>query len=946
MSAYARSSVTFQQNGIQRFSQRRSSRPNSGNDQSQGSKERRTGSLGGTNGRVSSGSRSNGVGKNNNLNSMNVANNHGSNAPSNHFSPIEHPQNGNFELQDKGGEHSAPIANEYPFSQITMSQPSLGENSFHSRTSQLENRAARWRSGRKEMEERSTRFNSASKMVRMEDKSTPPVRNWNRSKATAAANSTGNVLSQKLYAMQTPRRDKRTRLTSVLSSNRKSSMPPPRPVPMNSNPRFSSSLVARGASAVVSAAMTPLRSWRLGQNRLLSSRQALAQQQQQEYSRSYPSFSQQEASPLQRKKKSRRGVEEEESKTSQSTYDPNPPGGEKGRAGVKSRVMSNEEQDECAESNAAIAKFETTNNSSEKNGKSKKSATKEKFENATRNKKDDATQLIQSDEIQFKLSQMKTILSQIQSSKLEMDKAHTEQRETLESKRKEIIHHRELFDQEYTRANKDLERQREEIGVERLGLESLKSNIGEMHSSIEKMHCEIQSVSTRQSDIVADLEKVQKESMQEMKRFVDEAKTRLQVCGKLEVEALENESRVVKQELREIVNVATREMEEKKKMALGNGGTAEIGPIANLGKENSKPSDGITIRSKPLKDNSESLFKTAKSPDTSMTAEESNDSDNNSFDDDESLLNYSSLAPLPPKRAPGKSVASVYSTHTAPQPGASMSTSTAPFSKKATPRIQNSYTKNKGLNAKPALASSMPPNDDGARSSGNKMSSISNCEQLDNTQKVSPADATGRKVVKPSPIPVRSSKKAAPTAQAPKSKSVPKINSTKKRSRSDTKTLDISSPRRSKRIRESARIEQKQALEASLSQDSIVSRQVTPKEDVSPPLKSIGKTKSNGKTPSPMVSFKYTSSNDKSTSIDSKDMLLGKSVLVNANQDQDIGLDGCESIVQKDVGPLAVPWGARNGAAKSRKKSYANGRKRDRKLFSFETVSSIFDFKF
>ena len=531
----------------------------------------------------------------------------------------------------------------------------------------------------------------------------------------------------------------------------------------------------------------------------------------------------------------------------------------------------------------------------------------------------------------------------------------------------EVIQHRELFHQEYTTQKKELEQQTEEMRRERVKLENLKLEIGTMYSSMKKMHDDVHTVSLEQAKDVAELEKVKMEAIEEMKRFVDEAKARLQVCGKLEVEALENEGRVVKEELREMLDGAKREVQEEKDRALievksaintktnvNDGmnvesidkeghGNVQSGLFDTLDKENAKPSSNDnSLQSNLLRDDSKPRFKTANSPDTSMTADESNDSDTNSFDDDESLLNNSSLAP-PPKRDPSaqpkrdKSAASVHSARTAPRPGVSVSTSTTPFSKKATPRIQNSYTKNKGLNVK---------------LSDSKISPVVNSEKMEKAIKVSSAGAVGGKILKASPIPDKSANKVRSAVKASKSKTTPRIKSVKKRSLSEVKASNDPSPRRSKRLRESARVEQKQALKASLSQDSIMSRQVTPKEDILPPTKSIRRIKCNGKTPSPMVSFKSSgpndtiSPNDKSAPNDSNDLLLGKSVLVGANQDQDIGLDGCESIVQRDVGPLAVPWGARSGAVKSRKKSFANGRKRDRKLFSFETVSSIFDFKF
>eukprot|EP00804_Cyclotella_cryptica_P012369 CCRYP_010836-RA/>CCRYP_010836-RA protein AED:0.47 eAED:0.47 QI:0/-1/0/1/-1/1/1/0/75 len=75
-------------------------------------------------------------------------------------------------------------------------------------------------------------------------------------------------------------------------------------------------------------------------------------------------------------------------------------------------------------------------------------------------------------------------------------------------------------------------------------------------------------------------------------------------------------------------------------------------------------------------------------------------------------------------------------------------------------------------------------------------------------------------------------------------------------------------------------------------------------------------------------------------------MIVGTVVDTGGMQELNIDLDGCESIVQRDVGTLAIPWGVRNAAKTRKTKTYTKSRKRDRKRFSFETLSNMFEFRF
>jgi hypothetical protein len=390
------------------------------------------------------------------------------------------------------------------------------------------------------------------------------------------------------------------------------------------------------------------------------------------------------------------------------------------------------------------------------------------------------------------------------------------------------------------------------------------------------------------------------------------------------------------------VSYSTDKLDEKKVAAASSMINVQTSLASNLfDKENAMPTDGNSpkrgINADPSKflhksDNtSQSLRKTITNSDSDTI--ESNEEDTSSLNDDESLLNNSSLAPAPFKRTQGpkistKVVSSAHSFRTAPRQD--LSVSTTPFSKKATPRIQNSYTKSR-LITKPLDRANSPK-----LSVGNKM--------YDSSLDISSPESSVQKIVKNIPVASQSRIKVASAVKAANAKTSVQISIGKKRSHAEV-GVKKPSPRRSKRLRESARVEQKEALEAALSQKYSTSHHITTKNDNNA-TPSTAMKKNYRKSPSPTISFTNISPNDNSPlsndTSNSKDLFLGKSVVVNNNHDQDIDLDGCESIVQRDAGPLAVPWGARSGI-KARKKSYTMGRKRDRKPFS---ISSIFDFKF
>ena len=181
-----------------------------------------------------------------------------------------------------------------------------------------------------------------------------------------------------------------------------------------------------------------------------------------------------------------------------------------------------------------------------------------------------------------------------------------------------------------------------------------------------------------------------------------------------------------------------------------------------------------------------------------------------------------------------------------------------------------------------------------------------------------------------SATPADSKKGATLASTATKLKSA--VRAAKKRTR---QTIKDTSPRRSKRLRESAQAEKKievhhdQVLEEKSKDDHLVKPQVTPRDfDISSTI-----------TYSPKDKSASCNGDD-----DVKDVIVG--TVVNTGEVLDLNLDGCESIVQRDVGPLAIPWGVRNAPKTRRTKSYSKSRKRDKKPVSLESQSSMFEFRF
>jgi hypothetical protein len=966
MSAYARSSVTFNpSNGIHRFSQRSSAF----NKQRDSSSRRPSSGRGQSNERPSSNGYSNKY-----------------NEPA---SNIFIPPN-NIDNHDEF----------YPFSQITMSQSTVksdhvdntnGASNNNASRDTLENRAAKWRSSRKEFER------SQSLLLQASDK--PSSEN----KATKAAQLLPSAAGQRSRFQSTPgRRDKRSKLSlgatlkptvgRLANSIQRSNITPAgrsnniasagaglsnitsmqRSITASAGAgrsaigrsytpaSFSSTLMARGASAVMSA-MTPLRSFArqrrigLGLNGggvsggvnvgggnfggggngsvnvgAVSGNVGVNVGGNAAGVGAYSAQLSQEPSPLDRPKKNRKPLvttanttegtqevvdfqtnqDDERSKTSVSTYDPDPP-----RAAEKNV--------DCAAQDT-----EVTTANKEVNA-----------EDPTVNKDVNATDV----------DQMADLLTQIQNAQRQFNEtkqAMEEQYLVLNNRYQEVIRQQELLEKERSDAKAEFDAHYSQLEGKMRDLLEIKCTSDDFKTEASNQH----------QVLISQMDNVKMEMMAKFGKFVDESKARIQVCGRLEMEALEGMCRVGKEELRDVVDGGKREIELECKRAVEDVRTSvrEVGlpdqsvvatlsarnadatvdkemDACNVEKENAKPMDGNSpIKSSKV--DSTVLCKTSTSDNTSA---ELHEDDASSFDDDGSLLNNSSLAPAPPKKNASvkkqtvKTGSSVYSARTAPRAG--MSVSTTPFSAKTTPRMQNSYTKKQSVTGAESTRKKTPINEvvNGTKCAS-RAAGISSEPPSPNITNISP------KLVQSTKKDTSSGKKTKSKAALPIS-----LEHGKKRSRADFDA--IKSPRRSKRVREASRVEQRRALEASLSQDSVLSRKVTPKED--PKASPLVRKKTYGKSPSPTDSFKTSPASSNGTD-SSDDMFLGKSVVVNADQDQNIGgLDGCESIVQRDVGPLAVPWGARSGPAKSRK-TYSTGRKRDRKPFSFETISSIFEFKF
>jgi len=758
--------------------------------------------------------------------------------------------------------------------------------------------------------------------------------------------------------------------------------------------KASTSLLSRGASAVA-AAMTPLRSFATPfRNRrgFLHNAIGITNSSSNNRGDSTAAAEGEQPSPLERREKKKEGgggmvvldttalssqllhhqrgenkeEEEEEdgmTKTSGSTYDPF----NKSNLNMMECDATKEKQQQQQEESGVVVGATDMNT----------------MESSTQDIKT-------SDEKQCSnIQQMQVdLLSQIQDAQRQFD----------ESKQNTLTHQQSLLEQHRSDMKLEWDRFHRTAVEEMESLRNQKEEMLRVKCDLEQLYTKITTDATNNTNTAAaaaaaqcdEMENVKKNLLSELRQYVNECKTRLQVCGKLEVENLEKERREIQSDWNSRLESAKNVIETERRSALddiklycANIGITKmidgekdevvrtaVSEVDVRGKENAKPSRvNFTQRDDDSKSfnaaaetkekensiinddeslvNNTSLTPPAPSEIISSTAMNSNDtSDGNNSFDDESILNNSSLAAPPPSKTiptnkSNKSASPVYSTSTAPRRQPDMSVSTTPFSRKATPRIENNFTQQQ-RKRQSSTSSSKPSVGKLSRKLTDAKSCESNPSETVNGKKCNDAPEISSggelKALKPTSTVTASANKTVPSKGRGtlKTKTPARgASSSKKRSHSQVVTA-TKSPRRSKRVRESARIEQKQALEAALHK----SRQVTPKEGIPPPMKSIAVTRKNEiKTPSPDVFDNDKSSPPSNETKNSSDVLLGKSVVISQNQNLDMGLDGCESIVQANVGPLTVPWGSRT-VARSRKKSYE--RKRDKKPF----FSSMFDFKF
>ncbi|KAL7480619.1 hypothetical protein ACHAW6_013363 [Cyclotella cf. meneghiniana] len=923
-------------------------------------------------------------------------------------------------------EESAPIegsihasnAEEYPFSQITMSQCSAGEGSFFSLRSSgvaatanvaMESRG-RPLSGTREF----GRYSSSKQA------NTPSTNNdavggpsGQTGASTEETNDDDSVQSSQPlltplpprnnYALQrtdqkqqqhqqqqrfstrhsskdppksTPRRDKRARIQLthlvVRPAPQQQQMPPPQlqqslsmrhPFQTLSSRRAfatvatstlhhsistPSSFVARSAHAVRSvaaSAMTPLRKLRLGQSPVANAAR-ITPRQHMGYAASSSGITrdaseEQLPSPLDRSAKTRL---EEKKETA-------------------SFLQKNDDHESVVECSVPIKQTHGIDSFQLSQSSNGQDATIENDDDDDANTKTSAStydpnkmSVLQTDDVINFQQKADDILARIETAKKEMDvtkKEMEQQRQLIDSKHRELLQAQESLASQRREIFEMINNQEDVTQLVKRATKDIEAKANEVKETIERSLLELNTSSQDQRDRLCQLIHDSKEDIQvQISRLVDDCKASIQVCGKLEIDALEKEGHVIKTELLQLVEKAGGDLKSECQCSIETLQAESRGVETHLhrmmqdvvdaakndfdmwasnlvDKENAKPSDCDAARRSPLEIFEAPTVKSMMGAVTRFASgiEGTLEVEDNSEDDECSLRNNSSISPTPVSRrtprvqkSAAKEISSTFSKHSELRTGISVST---PFSRKATPRIKNSNSKAKGIPQKKADSSS--------HKMKNSSPSLSAVKRMNSdSAKDSTTDVNLKESVSATPTSIHSKIGATLPSKATKLKAP--VRAVKKRTR---RTITDPSPRRSKRLRESARAEKKievhhsQVFEENAKDDHLVKPQVTQRDfDISSTI-----------TNSPKDMSSSFNGND-----DVKDVIVG--TVVNTGEILDVNLDGCESIVQRDVGPLAIPWGVRNAPKTRRIKSYSMSRKRDKKRLSLESQSSTFEFRF
>ncbi|KAL3792289.1 hypothetical protein HJC23_006201 [Cyclotella cryptica] len=787
-------------------------------------------------------------------------------------------------------EEAAPIegsihasnAEEYPFSQITMSQCSAGESSFFSLRSSGVAASDRMNSvagssGRPLSGSREFRKYSSSKQVNTPSRKNDAVGSSRGEKAASTTNTNDDdsfQSSQPLLtplpprnlndALQrtdekqhqpqqqrfgtnqptkhppksTPRRDKRARIQLphlvMRPPPQQQQMPPPQvqpslstryPFQTSSNRRAfvnvanstftqsmrtPSSFVARSAHAVRSvaaSAMTPLRTFRLGQPSVAIPANAVRITPVQQGGYAAPSsgtarddVEEQQPSPLERSGRRRFEGKQDTASFSEKKQDDE----SVVERSVPIKHTNGIHQFQLSQSsNCQDAPIDNADDDDDANTKT----------SASTYDPNKTCVLKTNDEINFRrltddvLAQIETAKKEMETTKKEME----DQRQLIDAKHRELLEAQELLARQRHEFS-EMIKSREDIAelIER-AREDIEAKTKEAKETIERSSIEFNSSSKDQRDRLCQVANDSKKNIEmHIMQILDDSKASFQVSGKLEVEALEKQGRVINTELLALVERATGDLESEcqryieslqaesrsvetdlRQMIEGivaaTKNDFKLWVTNVVDKENLKPSDCDASFEEPILN---SLLSTVTRSENST--KDTPDAEDNSVNEESSLLNNSSISPTPVHRRTPlaqkkyvKEMPSNFSTNS--RPGISVSTT---FSRKATPRIENSYGKTKRLPLKNADHSSHK-----MKSSSPPMSSSYSPKDLTPAVDLKESDST-------TPAAIHSKNGATPIGRSTKLESP--VRAVKKRTLPTTKDR---SPRRSKRLRESDRAE-------------------------------------------------------------------------------------------------------------------------------------------
>ena len=504
---------------------------------------------------------------------------------------------------------------------------------------------------------------------------------------------------------------------------------------------------------MVAAAMTPLRYYT---SRLARKQEDL---QPSPLERRFPNN--QETNRFRLSKSANNVQEDEMTKTSCSTYDPNP---------IKLEEEENVVDNAKSCENPETERAETTSDTGVSTN---------------------AKELTRLQEI---LSQIQTAQRELNATKILMEK----QRSEMEKRHQDMIESQRDLNAQRDITKKEMEVCRNEIMREKEVLECQKREILQLKISMEQLSAEFNSNISQQYDSISEeVSNVKNEAKEQLRQSIDESKAWVQHCGKVEVEAIENEGEIVRKELTRLLNNAKHHIWFK----LGDApsqSSVKTNQHKVLDKKNVEPTLGNSQR-RLYHNKPKSSRKTESTTSDNTISHESCNEGANLLEKDQSFLNNFSFVQAPLKRTPPvqkkptKAVSSAYSIRAVTCLGNSVSTT--PLSRKTTPRIHNSYSKSAKDTTKSCTTY--------IQSSDTKVS----ISIIVNGKKYDSSDvSSSQRTIETSLIPTALTKNIS-SFKASKSKVLVPVSPDRKRSNSEV--IINPSPRRSKRLKALAHIQDK-----------------------------------------------------------------------------------------------------------------------------------------